>query len=99
MSVEQFPLPQPARPSSSDRLSGARTTLVLEPPADLAANTIHWLLRIACVCEFIGHGAFGIITKAAWVPYFGFVGISPSVAYMLMPIIGMIDISLGLLVL
>src|SRR5438874_1742136 len=35
---------------------------------------MYWLLRVACAAEFIGHGAFGIITKAAWVPYFAFVG-------------------------
>ena len=60
---------------------------------------IHWLLRIACAGEFIGHGAFGLITKAGWLPYFGVVGIPPSVAYQLMPMIGLVDISVGLLVL
>jgi hypothetical protein len=66
--------------------------------ANQALDIIHWLLRLACVCEFVGHGAFGIITKAAWVPYFGVIGIPPSIAYMLMPVIGTIDISLGILV-
>lgn len=60
---------------------------------------IQWLLRIACAGEFIGHGAFGLITKAAWLPYFGVVGIPPSIAYQLMPLIGLVDISMGLLVL
>ena len=39
---------------------------------------LYWMLRIACAAEFIGHGAFGVITKADWVPYFGVVGIPPS---------------------
>lgn len=56
------------------------------------------LLRVACAAEFVGHGAFGIITKAAWVPYFGVVGIPPELAWKLMPVIGTIDITLGLLV-
>ena len=60
---------------------------------------LYWLLRLACVCEFVGHGAFGIITKAAWVPYFGVVGIPERWAYRLMPVVGSIDIFLGLLVL
>ncbi len=30
-----------------------------------AGTRIYWLLRLACAAEFIGHGAFGIITKAA----------------------------------
>jgi len=56
------------------------------------------ILRVACAAEFIGHGAFGIITKAAWVPYFAVVGIPPDLAWKLMPVIGTIDITLGLLV-
>ena len=59
---------------------------------------LYWMLRIACVAEFIGHGAFGIITKADWVPYFGVVGIPPELAWKLMPVIGTVDITLGLLV-
>ncbi|HEY1292315.1 MAG TPA: hypothetical protein VGJ60_04410 [Chloroflexota bacterium] len=55
-------------------------------------------LRVACAAEFVGHGAFGIITKAAWVPYFAVVGIPPDLAWKLMPVIGTIDITLGLLV-
>ena len=60
---------------------------------------IHWLLRVAVAAEFIGHGAFGIITRAAWLPYFGVVGIPPEVGWKLMPLIGSVDVTLGLLVL
>jgi hypothetical protein len=68
--------------------------------AELAhAGTLHWLLRLACALEYIGHGAFGIITKAAWVPYYGVVGIPEHVAYKLMPLTGSADIFLGFLVL
>jgi hypothetical protein len=62
-------------------------------------RTLYWALRLACVFEFIGHGAFGIITKAAWVPYFGVVGIPERWAYRLMPVVGGVDIFLGFLVL
>ena len=58
-----------------------------------------WLLRVACVLEFVGHGAFGIITKAAWVPYFDLVGIPERWAYRLMPLVGSVDIFMGFLVL
>jgi len=58
-----------------------------------------WCLRIAAAACFIGHGAFGIITKAAWLPYFAVVGIAPDIAYRLMPIIGTIDIVAGIVVL
>jgi hypothetical protein len=62
------------------------------------AGPLHWMLRIACAAEFVGHGAFGVMTKAAWVPYFGVVGIQPDWAWNLMPIIGSCDITLGLIV-
>ncbi len=60
---------------------------------------LEWIFRIAVATEFIGHGAFGIITKKAWVPYFGVVGIPEPRAWKLMPIVGTIDILLGLSVL
>jgi hypothetical protein len=62
-------------------------------------SALHWLLRLACVFEFVGHGAFGIITKQAWVAYYGVVGIPPEWAYRLMPLTGGVDIFLGSLVL
>jgi len=58
-----------------------------------------WLLRIAAAMCFIGHGAFGIITKAGWVPYFAVVGIPEAWAWMLMPVIGTMDIVMGILAL
>jgi hypothetical protein len=58
--------------------------------------TLFLVLRIAAAMCFIGHGAFGIITKAAWLPYFAVVGIGPDLGYFFMPIIGMVDILLGL---
>jgi uncharacterized membrane protein YphA (DoxX/SURF4 family) len=44
---------------------------------------------------FIGHGAFGIITKKIWVNYFGVFGIGEGLAYQLMPVVGIIDIFIG----
>jgi hypothetical protein len=48
---------------------------------------------------FIGHGAFGFITKAVWCNYFGVFGIDESMAYQLMPIVGFVDVSLGIILL
>jgi uncharacterized membrane protein YphA (DoxX/SURF4 family) len=45
---------------------------------------------------FIGHGAFGIITKAIWCNYFGVFGIGHDLAYRLMPVVGVVDILMGL---
>jgi hypothetical protein len=53
---------------------------------------LHWLLRLGVVGCFIGHGAYGFITKAAWVPYFGVVGIDRTWAYRLIPWGGIINL-------
>ena len=58
-------------------------------------NTIHYTLRIAIAMCFIGHGVFGIITKAVWCNYFAVFGIGTSLSYDLMPVVGIIDIFLG----
>ena len=60
---------------------------------------IHYTLRVAAAMCFIGHGAFGIITKAIWCNYFEVFGIGKEMAYRLMPVVGMVDILLGILLL
>jgi hypothetical protein len=60
---------------------------------------IHYTLRIAAAMCFIGHGAFGIITKAVWCNYFALIGIGKVMAYRLMPVLGSVDILLGILLL
>ncbi|HEY9197628.1 MAG TPA: hypothetical protein VIM77_15235, partial [Mucilaginibacter sp.] len=60
---------------------------------------IYYTLRFAAAMCFIGHGAFGIITKQIWCNYFAVFGIGQSTAYTLMPYVGVIDIALGLLLL
>ncbi|MGB3301024.1 MAG: hypothetical protein WBA76_22370 [Phormidesmis sp.] len=57
------------------------------------------LLRLGVCLEFIGHGAFGVITKAAWLPYFAVWGIPEGIAWKLMPIVGIVDIVLAFMVL
>jgi len=59
----------------------------------------HWILRIAAAMCFIGHGAFGIITKPGWVPFFQALGINEATAFRLMPIIGTSDITMAIFVL
>jgi hypothetical protein len=60
---------------------------------------LHWLFRLSLFCEFVGHGAFGVLTKESWVPYFGVFGIPDSWAWKLMPMVGSVDIALGTLAL
>lgn len=62
-------------------------------------NQVWWVLRIGAAACFIGHGAFGIIGKDAWLPYFALVGIGPEWAFRLMPLVGTVDILAGVLVL
>jgi hypothetical protein len=60
---------------------------------------IHYTLRTAAAMCFIGHGAFGIITKTIWCNYFALFGIGNTTAYQLMPILGSVDIILGIILL
>jgi len=62
-------------------------------------SKIHLILRISSSLCFIGHGAWGIITKAEWLPFFAVFNISHHTSYFLMPLIGMVDIFLGILIL
>ncbi|MFI5138365.1 MAG: hypothetical protein ACHQIM_11125 [Sphingobacteriales bacterium] len=56
---------------------------------------IYYTLRFAAAMCFIGHGAFGIITKEIWCNYFGVFGIGRHMAYTVMPWVGIADILMG----
>src|SRR5258708_37876644 len=60
------------------------------------ARKMHYILRLAAAMCFIGHGAFGIITKPIWCNYFAVAGIGHDLAYRLMPLLGTVDILFGL---
>jgi hypothetical protein len=64
-----------------------------------AISRTEWCLRIGAAACFVGHGAFGVITKDAWIAYFDVVGIGRDLAYALMPVVGAIDITAGVLAL
>lgn len=64
-----------------------------------AGRGLWWLLRVAAAMCYVGHGAFGVIGKAEWLPFFALVGIGADHAWTLMPLIGVFDIMLGLSVL
>ncbi len=65
----------------------------------VALTRTEWCLRIGAAACFVGHGAFGILTKEAWVAYFAVFGIGRELAHALMPVVGAIDIAAGVLVL
>jgi hypothetical protein len=60
------------------------------------SKDIYYTLRIASALCFIGHGAFGIITKEIWTHYFGVFGIGHDTSYAMMPYVGVIDICMGI---
>lgn len=61
---------------------------------------ILWILRVGVAMEFIGHGMLGALHLApSWTTYFAVVGISKEAALTLMPLVGALDITLGLAVL
>lgn len=57
---------------------------------------LHYTLRFASALCFFGHGAFGIITKPIWVNYFAVFGIGHDMAFHLMPVVGLLDILMGI---
>jgi hypothetical protein len=58
-----------------------------------------WILRIGVFGAFLGHGVFALQGKQSWIPYFTSVGISESAANTLLPLIGGMDVVVGLLAL
>ncbi|QQL50756.1 hypothetical protein [Mucilaginibacter ginkgonis] len=61
-----------------------------------AEQKLYFVLRLAVAMCFIGHGAFGIITKPIWANYFAVFGIGHDMAFKLMPWVGAADIALGI---
>jgi len=59
-------------------------------------SKIHYTLRFASAMCFIGHGAFGIITKPIWLNYFAVFGIGHDMGYHMMPVVGVLDILMGI---
>jgi hypothetical protein len=68
-------------------------------PGEERSSLVQGILRIGVAGCFFGHGAFGIITKAAWVPYFAVAHVSEPWAWRLMPWVGAMDIAVGALAL
>jgi hypothetical protein len=91
-------VPTSARPHTG---GGA---IIATSDTNLAADArsrkrLEWTLRIGAGMCFIGHGAFGLITKEAWVPYFAVAGIGRDMAFQLMPLVGAFDVLMGCLIL
>src|SRR3954466_8071897 len=86
---------------ATDSTLGRAIDVKRSPPASAAtgADSAYWALRVGAAMCFIGHGAFGFITKAAWLPYFAVLGIPAIWAWKLMPLIGAVDVLAAMAVL
>jgi hypothetical protein len=62
-----------------------------------SAHKMYYTLRVAAAMCFIGHGVFGILTKPIWCNYFAVFGIGHEMAYTLMPVVGIMDVTMGLI--
>ena len=60
---------------------------------------IAWILRVGIAGTFIGHGMFAFYVNASWIRYLETVGFSSDMAIQFMPVIGVIDFLVGVLVL
>jgi hypothetical protein len=80
-------------------LSGARAASIIAAMTTSESPVALMILRFGAAFCCIGHGAFGFITKAAWLPYFAVAGIPASVGWQLMPWIGAVDVLAGMAVL
>jgi hypothetical protein len=69
---------------------------LIQDSQTMSTRNIQTTLRIASALCFIGHGAFGIITKPIWCNYFAVFGIGHDTAYQLMPVLGTVDILMGI---
>jgi len=58
-----------------------------------------WVLRIAIAGEFIGHGVFGLLGKPEWLGWIQQFGFSSAAAAQILPLVGLLDITVGVLVL
>ena len=57
------------------------------------------LLRLGIFGSFLGHGVFALQIKQGWIPYFTAVGLSESMATILLPLIGVMDLVVALIAL
>ena len=58
-----------------------------------------WILRIGIFGTFFGHGIFALLLKEGWIKYFTAIGISEQGALALLPLIGIMDVAIAIIVL
>ena len=66
---------------------------------ETSSRIVHWILRASVWACFVGHGMFGIRQKADWLVFYRPFGFPDRLSLATMPIIGLVDISVGFLAL
>lgn len=61
-------------------------------------NFIQWMLRAGIACTFIGHGMNALAIKQNWIPLLTVYGFSIEQAKTLLPVIGMADVVVALII-
>jgi hypothetical protein len=64
-----------------------------------ASHLVHWILRVSVWACYVGHGMFGIRQKVDWLTFYRPFGIPGAIATHTMPLIGLVDVTMGYLVL
>lgn len=59
-------------------------------------NKLFFLLKFGVMGCFVGHGIWGVLGKTAWLSFFEVFFFSEPLSYSLMPIVGVMDILVGL---
>ncbi len=59
---------------------------------------ISFLLRFGMLGCFVGHGFWGIAQKTGWLKFFLLFGIPENIAWNLMPVVGIVDILMGIMI-
>jgi|TARA_B100001964_G_scaffold69215_1_gene78518 hypothetical protein len=62
-------------------------------------KTIEWILRIGVFGSYLGHGIFALGVKQGWIPLITAFGFSESAAVTMLPLIGIMDIIVAIIVL
>jgi len=75
----------------------ARSSEIAVESTARVALALFWLFRLGMLMEFTGHGAAGLTLKEGWVKYFAVYGFDRHTALTIMPIVGSIDVALGIL--
>lgn len=66
---------------------------------NMSTTIVKYILRLGIACTFVGHGMNAISVKLNWIPLLTVYGFSVEQAKMLLPLIGMLDIFVAIMIL